>query len=63
MEGNRSGTKRQWKQPKFCISSREQPESSHEPAVEAAVARQEEITPELLRVLEETVERAAQLDA
>ena len=32
-------------------------------AVEAAVARREEITPELLRVLEETVERAPQLDA
>ena len=32
-------------------------------AVEAAVARQEEITPELLRILEETVDRAAQLDA
>jgi hypothetical protein len=32
-------------------------------AVEAAVARREEITPELLRILEETVERAAQLDA
>jgi len=32
-------------------------------AVEAAVARQEEITPELLRILEDTVERAAQLDA
>ena len=32
-------------------------------AVEAAVTRREEITPELLRVLEETVERAEQLDA
>ena len=32
-------------------------------ADEAAVARREEITPELLRVLEETVERAPQLDA
>jgi Protein of unknown function (DUF1186) len=32
-------------------------------AVEAAVARQEEITPELLRILEETVDRAVQLDA
>ena len=32
-------------------------------AVEAAVARREEITPELLRILEDTVERAAQLDA
>jgi hypothetical protein len=32
-------------------------------AVEAAVARREEITPELLRVLEDTVDRAAQLDA
>jgi hypothetical protein len=31
-------------------------------AVEAAVARQEEITPELLRILEETVDRAVQLD-
>jgi Protein of unknown function (DUF1186) len=32
-------------------------------AVEAALARQEEITPEFLRILEETVDRAAQLDA
>jgi len=32
-------------------------------AVEAAVARREEVTPELLRVLEETVNRAGQLDA
>ena len=32
-------------------------------AVEAAVARQEEITPELLRILEGTVDRAVQLDA
>jgi hypothetical protein len=32
-------------------------------AVEAAVARREEITPELLRILAETVDRAAQLDA
>ena len=32
-------------------------------AVEAAVLRREEITPELLRILEETVERAEQLDA
>jgi hypothetical protein len=32
-------------------------------AVEAAVGRQEEITPELLRILEETVDRAVQLDA
>jgi Protein of unknown function (DUF1186)/SEC-C motif len=32
-------------------------------AVEAAVARREEITPELLCILEETVDRAAQLDA
>src|SRR6516225_3134562 len=32
-------------------------------AVEAAVARREEITPELLRILQETVDRAAQLDA
>ena len=31
-------------------------------AVEAAVARREEITPELLRVLEDTVNRAAELD-
>jgi hypothetical protein len=31
-------------------------------AVEAAVARREEITPELLRILEDTVDRAAQLD-
>ncbi len=34
-----------------------------EAAVEAAVGRQEEITPELLRILEETVDRAVQLDA
>jgi hypothetical protein len=34
-----------------------------QPAVEAAVARKEEITPELLRILEETVDRAVQLDA
>jgi hypothetical protein len=32
-------------------------------AVEAAVARWEEIKPELLRILEETVDRAVQLDA
>jgi len=32
-------------------------------AVEAAVARRDEITPELLRILEDTVERAAELDA
>lgn len=32
-------------------------------AVEAAVARREEITPELLRILENTVDHAAQLDA
>jgi hypothetical protein len=32
-------------------------------AVEEAVARQEELTPELLRVLEDTVDRAAQIDA
>jgi len=32
-------------------------------AAEAAVARREEITPELLRVLEDAVDRAAQLDA
>jgi len=32
-------------------------------AVEAAVAHREEVTPELLRILEDTVERAAQLDA
>ena len=32
-------------------------------AVEAAVARQEEITPELLRSLEDTVDRAAQPNA
>lgn len=32
-------------------------------AVEAAAARREEITPELLRVLEDTVDRAAELDA
>jgi len=32
-------------------------------AVEAAVACREEITPELLRILEDTVDRAAQLDA
>jgi Protein of unknown function (DUF1186)/SEC-C motif len=32
-------------------------------AVEAAVARREEVTPDLLRILEDTVDRAAQLDA
>ncbi len=32
-------------------------------AVEAALARREEIAPKLLRILEETVDRAAQLDA
>jgi hypothetical protein len=32
-------------------------------AVEAAVARREEVTPHLLRVLEETVDRRAELDA
>src|SRR5713226_8632959 len=32
-------------------------------AVEAAVVRREEVIPELLRILEETVDRAAQLDA
>jgi hypothetical protein len=32
-------------------------------AVEAAVARREEVTPELLRILEETADRAAQIDA
>ena len=32
-------------------------------AVEAAVTRQEEVTPELLRIMEETVDRAAQIDA
>ena len=32
-------------------------------AVEAAVARREEVTPELLRILEDTVDRAAQIDA
>jgi hypothetical protein len=32
-------------------------------AVEAAVARREEVTPQLLRILEDTVDRAAQLDA
>jgi hypothetical protein len=32
-------------------------------AVEAAVARREEVTPELLRILEDTVDRAAHLDA
>jgi Protein of unknown function (DUF1186)/SEC-C motif len=31
-------------------------------AVEAAIERREEVTPELLRILEETVDRAAQLD-
>lgn len=31
--------------------------------VEAAVARREEVTPELLRILEDTVDRAAELDA
>jgi hypothetical protein len=33
------------------------------PAVEAAVARREEIVPELLRILEDVVDRGAQLDA
>ncbi len=32
-------------------------------AVEAAVARREEVTPELLRILEDSVDRAAQLNA
>ena len=32
-------------------------------AVEAAVARQEEIVPELLRIMDDTVERAEELDA
>jgi hypothetical protein len=32
-------------------------------AVEVAVARREEVTPQLLRILEDTVDRAAQLDA
>jgi hypothetical protein len=32
-------------------------------AVEAAVARREDVTPELLRILEETVDRAAEIDA
>jgi hypothetical protein len=32
-------------------------------AVEAAMVRREEVTPELLRVMEETVDRAAQIDA
>src|SRR5438552_9120646 len=32
-------------------------------AVEAAVARRDEITPELLRILQDVVDRAAQLDA
>jgi hypothetical protein len=32
-------------------------------AVEAAVARREEVTPNLLRILEDTVDRAAELDA
>ncbi len=32
-------------------------------AVEAAVAQREEITPELLRILEDAVDRAAQIDA
>jgi len=32
-------------------------------AVEAAVARREDVTPELLRILEDTVDRASQLDA
>ena len=32
-------------------------------AVEAAIARREETTPELLRILQETAERAAELDA
>src|SRR5881628_1065368 len=32
-------------------------------AVEAAVARQEEVVPELLRILDDTVKRAVELDA
>src|SRR5262245_23623071 len=32
-------------------------------AVEAAVAHREEITPDLLRILEDAIDRAAQLDA
>ncbi len=32
-------------------------------AVDAAVARQEEVVPELLRILDDTVKRAAELDA
>src|SRR5437868_14812198 len=32
-------------------------------AVEAAVVRREEVTPELLRILEDTVDRAAEFDA
>lgn len=32
-------------------------------ALEAAIARREEIVPELLRVLEDTIERATQLQA
>lgn len=32
-------------------------------AVEAAVSRQEEIVPELLRIMDDTVSRAAELDA
>src|ERR1017187_2845333 len=32
-------------------------------AVQAAVARREEVTPDLLRILADTVDRAAQLDA
>ena len=34
-----------------------------EAAVEAAVARREEVTPELLRILEETIDRAAEIAA
>lgn len=38
-------------------------ESLHELRLKRAVARREEITPDLLRILKGTVDRAAQLDA
>jgi hypothetical protein len=55
--------KRQWKQPKSCISSKDFGNFQRTAAVEEAVARREEVTPELLRMLEETVDRAAEIDA
>ena len=39
------------------------PEASHELPSKQPLARWEDVTPELLRILEETVDRAAQLDA